>query len=374
MKLVPNYKRSLSVRTERMQRRQECLNCGTPLDAGDNFCKHCGQANDGRRLSFSELIAETLANLFSLDSRFYFTLRTLMARPGLIAKDFVEGKRQRFVHPIRFYLSISLVFFLLQGLINRIEKSGDVPASATAVEAVASQKDAPDVREVIDSLAADSTLDPIILETLQDNLDQEEEEGSITVHFDEDTGTKWTVDTTGRSNFSKIAAFIEEHRDVPYRDGLDSLGLKETFWNKWSYVQYRKFRNSDKKSLGEFYLGKLPLTIFLFMPIFGFIFVPLYWRRNFHYIDHLVFIFYHQAYFFLMLLFAMIADTIWKTSAFTGVAVLYFLLYLFFAFKRFYQQSYGKTLVKFTLIQMSLFLMSVIFIILMSVVLFIFYQ
>jgi len=75
-----------------------------------------------------------------------------------------------------------------------------------------------------------------------------------------------------------------------------------------------------------------------------------------------------------MLLFAMIADTIWKTSAFTGVAVLYFLLYLFFAFKRFYQQSYGKTLVKFTLIQMSLFLMSVIFIILMSVVLFIFYQ
>jgi hypothetical protein len=357
-----------------MKRSESCLNCGTPLEFGDNYCRHCGQGNDGRRLTFRELIAETLANLFSLDSRFYFTLRTLMSRPGLIAKDFVEGRRQRFVHPIRFYLSISLVFFLIQGVIKRATGDFDPIVTSSVADSDDSIK-APSAAAIIDSVMADSSLSPETQEVLAElDLDPNSPGSEIVIPIDESGKSKWTVDTTSESTIGKIGAFIETHRETPYKEGLDSLGLEDNFWNRWTYIEYQKFRNSDKETLIKYFLGKLPLTIFLFMPLFGLIFVPLYWRRGFHYIDHLVFIFYHQAYFFLLLLFAIIGNAIFGSSALLGGMLIYFFFYLFLSFKRFYGQGIGKTLLKFTIIQIFLLNMSAIFIILMSVVLFIFYQ
>ncbi len=41
------------------------------------------------------------------------TLRLLMTRPGQLTVDFLEGKRARYISPVRLYLSASVVYFLL---------------------------------------------------------------------------------------------------------------------------------------------------------------------------------------------------------------------------------------------------------------------
>jgi Protein of unknown function (DUF3667) len=44
------------------------------------------------------------------------TLGVLVARPGVLTREFFAGRRARYLPPVRFYLVISVVFFLLAGL------------------------------------------------------------------------------------------------------------------------------------------------------------------------------------------------------------------------------------------------------------------
>ena len=63
------------------QKGSECLNCGQ--DIGDsNYCSNCGQVNDTRRLTFIELIGESLSNFFAVDGRIFRTLRDVLIKPG----------------------------------------------------------------------------------------------------------------------------------------------------------------------------------------------------------------------------------------------------------------------------------------------------
>jgi len=97
---------------------EECLNCGTPLESKENYCHYCSQRNDQRRLSFWDVISESFKSYFSVDNRAIHSLIPLLTKPGKLTREFVEGKRQQYVHPIRIYLTISIVYFSLISLSN----------------------------------------------------------------------------------------------------------------------------------------------------------------------------------------------------------------------------------------------------------------
>ena len=89
-----------------------CLNCDHPLEASDNFCPNCGQkAKDD--LTIGVLFYNTISNYFSFDARFLKSFIPLMFRPGYVARQFVEGKRLRYLHPAQYYLFISVIFFFV---------------------------------------------------------------------------------------------------------------------------------------------------------------------------------------------------------------------------------------------------------------------
>ena len=46
------------------------------------------------------------------DSRLWRTLAALLLRPGYLTREFLAGRRARYLPPVRLYLVISLVFFL----------------------------------------------------------------------------------------------------------------------------------------------------------------------------------------------------------------------------------------------------------------------
>ena len=100
----------------------ECLNCQQPISDSDNFCSNCGQVNDELPLSIKQFISEFFSGFFSFDSRFFKTFGPLLFKPGKVSKDYVEGKRRRYVSPFQLYLHVTIVFFLLQGLFSTIDE------------------------------------------------------------------------------------------------------------------------------------------------------------------------------------------------------------------------------------------------------------
>ncbi len=93
---------------------QRCLNCGLPL-AG-RYCSGCGQKHETRVHSVWHFVREATEGLTHADSRLWRTLWHLLARPGLVTQEFFAGRRARYLPPVRLYIVVSLLFFLLAGI------------------------------------------------------------------------------------------------------------------------------------------------------------------------------------------------------------------------------------------------------------------
>ena len=89
-----------------------CHNCHTILKEEDNFCPHCGQENHDLKVPLGHLAFEVFEGFTHFDTKFYNTMVAIFLYPGKITKDFLEGRRGRYVPPIRLYFLISFIFFL----------------------------------------------------------------------------------------------------------------------------------------------------------------------------------------------------------------------------------------------------------------------
>ena len=87
-----------------------CLNCGAQLTGP--FCAQCGQ--NGRPLrKLSQLVGEFLHSLFHYDTKAWRTLPMVLFRPGTLTRDYIYGKRARYISPLAtFLLCVFLMFFV----------------------------------------------------------------------------------------------------------------------------------------------------------------------------------------------------------------------------------------------------------------------
>lgn len=87
-----------------------CLNCGTQL-SGARYCGNCGQAAQPHR-TLGGLVGEFLSSLYNFDTKAWRTLPRLLVRPGTLTREYVYGKRARYISPLAaFLLAIFLMFF-----------------------------------------------------------------------------------------------------------------------------------------------------------------------------------------------------------------------------------------------------------------------
>lgn len=94
----------------------ECPNCGTRLAKSVNFCPECGQPNHDQRVPFSHLFHEALESILHFDGKSYRTVRALLFKPGHLSNEFRAGRRAGYVPPVRLYVFISFMFFLVLSL------------------------------------------------------------------------------------------------------------------------------------------------------------------------------------------------------------------------------------------------------------------
>ena len=87
----------------------DCLNCGTALNG--SFCSACGQRAVPPDPSVAELAGDAWQELSGYDGRIAATARGLL-RPGYLTREYVAGRRARYLSPVRLYLIVSVVYFL----------------------------------------------------------------------------------------------------------------------------------------------------------------------------------------------------------------------------------------------------------------------
>jgi len=87
-----------------------CLNCGSAVE--ERYCSRCGQENLEPAESVGHLVGHFFADITHFDSKIFTTLKDLVFRPGFLTREYIAGKRVRYLNPIRMYVFISAVFFL----------------------------------------------------------------------------------------------------------------------------------------------------------------------------------------------------------------------------------------------------------------------
>lgn len=94
---------------------RKCLNCGQPL-AG-RYCASCGQEDHPLAVALPRLILDFLSDAFQFDARIWHTLGLMLFHPGRLTSEYLAGRRQRYIPPVRLYLFVSIVFFVILELL-----------------------------------------------------------------------------------------------------------------------------------------------------------------------------------------------------------------------------------------------------------------
>jgi hypothetical protein len=94
-----------------------CKNCNEPLSVGAGFCPSCGQSVKEFHRPWLEFAREMLSELLDFDGRMLVSMRLLLTRPGFLSYEYINDRRVSYTSPVRMYLVISLVFFLVLPMI-----------------------------------------------------------------------------------------------------------------------------------------------------------------------------------------------------------------------------------------------------------------
>ncbi len=93
------------------RKEKDCLNCGTIVQG--QYCQNCGQENVEPHETFWHMVTHFFYDITHFDSSFFHSLRYLLFKPGFLSKEYVNGRRVKYLHPIRMYVFTSAIFFLL---------------------------------------------------------------------------------------------------------------------------------------------------------------------------------------------------------------------------------------------------------------------
>jgi hypothetical protein len=113
-----------------------CRNCGHTLAPHDAFCSQCGQDAHSHPPSLFEFVHEWVLHYLALEGKLWKSLWALMARPGFLTLEYLAGRKQRWVLPLRLLLTLGLLFFFtlkFSGI--ETEASGTIEAAKASAQA-----------------------------------------------------------------------------------------------------------------------------------------------------------------------------------------------------------------------------------------------
>ena len=219
---------------------QQCANCGAPVPG--KYCGQCGQRLEHEIHSVLHFAREATEDLTHADSRLWGTIIALLFKPGFLTREFLSGRRVRYLPPLRLYLVLSVLFFAFGS-----ENAGD---HAVAIKT--------------------GTGKPSVVLVTPDNPDLAAKPGE-TLEQREARICNPHYDGPARS-------FVEPFIQKGCRDMLEHRGrtVEEAFWHS------------------------LPKAMFIFLPALALVMKAMYRRPRHYYVEHLLFFVHNHAFGFLV--------------------------------------------------------------------------
>lgn len=240
-----------------------CPNCGTQL-AG-NFCQGCGQPTHLHVPSAREFLHEFIAHYVALEGKLWKSVALLIFRPGRLTRDYIEGKRVRYIEPLRLYLTFSIIFFAI------FKFSGN--SFGDSVSTVPSARDSQAAVEVKAEAAKEVAA----------VLERRKQEAAGTAGAKKERKSLIAFDDGEKNSAEKFAASVHP-----------TLGKKVAHFSELPEAE----RNA---ALKRAFFSYAPYAIFLLMPVFAALLKLLYLGSGRRYGEHLLFALHANAFAFLML-------------------------------------------------------------------------
>jgi hypothetical protein len=295
-----------------------------------------------------------------------------------VSKDYIDGKRQRYTNPFRFYLAVSIIFFLLVGLFMTKTKYEELSKGTSTeiidlaiddekkVDEELSKKELDSIKKVV-SDKMNNTVIPIpenakkeVLNEIEKNKKNPKNEAALSINLN------------GIEKIEKINLFLEKHPNIKMDAALDSLKLEKNFTNRFLYtraetlIKMNKSKDSQRQFISQL-LSYGSIALFIMLPFFTLFLKFFYIRRRFTYVDHLIFVFHSQTVFFMIFSLVFILK-LFNFQPQVWIFLVLFLIYLLIAMKKFYQQSNFKTFLKFLLVNLSFSVVASIGMVILSIV------
>jgi len=336
---APNRRFTLAPR--KLANSPACLNCGTELKGP--FCYYCGQPDKNLMRFFPVLLRDLLEDAFDLDSRFMRTLRPLLFHPGKLTRDYLDGRRFRYVAPMRLYIFSSMLFFVLAGTL-----AGDA----------------------IDFLGhADGKPGGLHL-LFGDDEDESAKASAVTGSGTEITGSTEAAEA-GEKKVDDDAIIID---GTPWNKETNPVivpGLPQ-FINNWinNEIEESPQKGRDIEANPGLIVDKvfdvLPIAVFVMLPLVALLFKFWYLFAGKYYVEHLIHALHNHAFLYLIFILTLLADSIAAlldptesgqpsviASRVTIILLCWIPLYLLISLKTVYRQGWVMTFLKFSVIGVS---------------------
>ncbi len=326
---------------------ENCLNCGTKLQ--DVFCHHCGQKDIPKRQTLRELIENFIGSFYSFESKFFRTVKYLLLKPGFLPLEYTAGKRESYYHPARAYVFISFVFFLL---LFSLPDSKEDSKPMTTEEKIELDNNLEKMKDRLEKAGLDS----ILMDSVITKIEQAADTTNV-LTFD-NTGKKFKT-KNGGINFSLDDSEYETLEQYDSAQKLLSEAERDNWFKRKLRIRWIEINNKYKdddgakrfgEDFGQAFLENFSKVLFYLLPIFALLLKLLYVRRDFYYSEHLVFSIYYYNFFYLAATLFLLVEYIPVVGGWLdAIIVIWILIYLPIAMKRMYLQSWGKTILKYSI-------------------------
>lgn len=123
-----------------------CLNCSEPLlptasGAAPAHCPVCGQETRVRPPTLGEFLQQFGGAYLATEGALWRSLKLLLLKPGELTRQYLAGRRKHYVLPLRLYLTISVVTFLLLRMVASVSMTVQVPSDLDLQQGVWSVTD-----------------------------------------------------------------------------------------------------------------------------------------------------------------------------------------------------------------------------------------
>ncbi len=352
---LPVADTALTIPQNRLAGSVACMNCGTELKGP--FCFYCGQPDKNFMRFFPALMRELLEDTLDFDSRFMRTLKPLLFKPGKLTRDYLDGRRFRYVPPLRLYIFSSIAFFFLAALLasDAIQVGGEDVEFNSDASGFRFEIDEGEEEELRETLKGLNDLEPGLADEVADTVIQAREESEVHGEGEEENdvininGEPWDRETN-----PFIIAWMPDWVNNWINDEIEESPQKG------------KEIEANPNLIKDKVFEVLPVTMFVLLPIVAMLFKFWYLFAKKYYVEHLIIALHNHSFIFVSALMIILLNVFasWQDPSEQGrltslvgwiIAAIgiWIPVYMLISLKRVYQQGWVMTLSKFGLIGIS---------------------